>query len=506
VVIYANGIGKLNNPPATGAVSPASPPSTAVDQPAITVGNSPVVVGFAGLTPSLFGLVQFNITLPSSLPSGALPVEIQFPGDLGPPVNLYVQGNAGTAAPRIGVSPGSLSFGSVTVGQSTSLGLTISNAGSVALMVSSITSSNAAFVVATAGSLTVQPGASASVTVKFSPTSAGAQLGTLTIVSNDPTAGTFGVALSGTGTAVAPPPAPSITTSVTQLAFGSVTVGKPQSLTVTIGNTGTAALTVSTISTNNTLFTPSVTSLTGTASVAAGASFTLSVQFAPTAAGPQSGTLTLATNDPAHASVTISLTGTGVAAAPTMVTLSVDGGTFNNLVGFSGVANAEFVNRLTPPSYPATLTALQIYFGNRANGLAQGQPITLVVLTNPSGSAIFSTGSAGLENVYTSSVLAVQTFSTYTLPTPITITSGDFVVGFGTPNPAGLFPADEDQVTKSQGRSYVSTDGTTFTVVDSFGASVAGNFGIRANVTLGGSGTGSVVLSAEPQPLLDARP
>jgi hypothetical protein len=173
----------------------------------------------------------------------------------------------------------------------------------------------------------------------------------------------------------------------------------------------------------------------------------------------------------------------------------VDGGTFNNSIGFPGAANAVFVNRLTPPSYPATLTGLQIYFGNRANGLDVNAPISLVVITNPSGSAIVSTGSAGLENIYTSTVVAQGVFNTYNLPTPITITSGDFVIGFGVPNPAGLFPADEDQATASQGRSYVSTNGTTFTVIDSFGASLAGNFGIRAAVTLGGSSTSSVIES-----------
>jgi len=234
--------------------------------------------------------------------------------------------------------------------------------------------------------------------------------------------------------------------------------------------------------------------------IAAGGSFNLSVQFAPTAAGPQNGTLTLATNDPAHPSVSISLAGTGVAVAPTSVILSVDGGTFNNSVGLPGVSTAVLVNRLTPASYPATLTTLQIYFGNRTTGLSQGAPITLVVLTNPSGSSIISTGSAGLENLYTSTVAGLNAFNVYTLPTPVTITSGDFVVGFAVPDPAGMFPADEDQVTASQGRSYVSSNGTTFSVIDSFGTSLAGNFGIRAAVTAGGSLTGSAVVSSASSP------
>ncbi len=146
-----------------------------------------------------------------------------------------------------------------------------------------------------------------------------------------------------------------------------------------------------------------------------------------------------------------------------------------------------FVNRLTPPSYPATLTAVQIYFGNRSNGLAANAQITLVAATNPSGSSSFSALAAGVLNLYSAGITAVGTFNVYTLPTPITITSGDFVVGFSVSNPEGLYPADEDQTTKSQGRAYISAGGVHFSVVDSFGANVAGNFGIRAVVTLGGS-------------------
>jgi hypothetical protein len=291
------------------------------------------------------------------------------------------------------------------------------------------------------------------VTVVFSPTSAGAQSGNLTIVSNDPSSPQFTVGVSGTGTPVA---APSITTSPATLAFGSVTVGKPQSLPLTINNGGTATLNVSSITIDNKLFTPSPTSV----SVAAGASFNVTVQFAPAAAGSQTGSLTLATNDPAHANVTVALSGTGVAATSNTVTLAVDGGSFTNGVGFAkGSPIAVFVNRLTPPSYPATLTAIEIYFGARSNGLPAGAAIELVAATNPSGSATISPATFGALNLYTAGINAVGAFNTYTLPTPITISSGDFVVGFNVVEPAGIFPADEDQTTKSQGRSYVSSDG-----------------------------------------------
>src|SRR5581483_8385201 len=82
--------------------------------------------------------------------------------------------------------------------------------------------------------------------------------------------------------------------------------------------------------------------------------------------------------------------GSGGGSARKDVLLQVDGGTFSGAVGYpSGVNTAVFVNRLTPPSYPATLNTIQIYFGNRSNGLAANSPISLIVGTNSSGSASF---------------------------------------------------------------------------------------------------------------------
>ena len=53
--------------------------------------------------------------------------------------------------------------------------------------------------------------------------------------------------------------------------------------------------------------------------------------------------------------------GAGAAAAQTVVLL-VDDGSYEANVGFSTGGTAYFVNRLTPPSYPATLRAVQILF------------------------------------------------------------------------------------------------------------------------------------------------
>jgi len=119
--------------------------------------------------------------------------------------------------------------------------------------------------------------------------------------------------------------------------------------------------------------------------------------------------------------------------------LKADGGTFAQSVGYpAGKSNVYFVVRLTPTKYPATLNAVQIYFGKRANGLAQGSGITVL-----SG----STTAAALDGVTLAktagTVSTLDGFNTYRVSGP-TISSGDFVVGFAVDNAKGVLPADED--------------------------------------------------------------
>ena len=79
-------------------------------------------------------------------------------------------------------------------------------------------------------------------------------------------------------------------------------------------------------------------------------------------------------------------------------------------------------------------------------------------------------------------VNTIGQLNSYDAP-PVTIQSGDFVVGFVAANPANFFIMAEDLSSGSKGRSYLSNDGVTFSLVDSLG--VAGNFAIRATVDLG---------------------
>jgi uncharacterized protein (TIGR03437 family) len=91
LVAYGTGVGGLNYSPVTGAATPSSPLVKASVSPTITVGSQNATVQFAGLTPGLAGLAQFNFQMPAGLPTvSTLPLVISFAGAASAPVNLAV--------------------------------------------------------------------------------------------------------------------------------------------------------------------------------------------------------------------------------------------------------------------------------------------------------------------------------------------------------------------------------------------------------------------------------
>jgi hypothetical protein len=98
------------------------------------------------------------------------------------------------------ITPTTLSFGNVALGESASLSLTLANTGTASISRIAFTASAGYAVTAPCSFTTLSPSASCSVTVEFRPTAAGLSAGTLTIISSDPTSPDR-IALSGTGIA-----------------------------------------------------------------------------------------------------------------------------------------------------------------------------------------------------------------------------------------------------------------------------------------------------------------
>jgi hypothetical protein len=137
--------------------------------------------------------------------------------------------------PDIAVSNPFLDFGTLFVGASTDLSLTVSNPGPGILIVNSLAVDDPAFSVSPTG-FNLGPGKEKPVTVTFHPVSPGEVTGNLTIHSNDPDEGTATVSLQGT--AVTPPVIAVSPDSVGYVLFQGTT----ETRTVTLSNSGESDL------------------------------------------------------------------------------------------------------------------------------------------------------------------------------------------------------------------------------------------------------------------------
>ncbi len=216
----------------------------------------------------------------------------------GPPIN-----------PGGSVSPGSLPFGNQTAGTtSPPQQVTLTSTGTTNLLNINITitGANASdFAQTNNCPSSMAPGTQCTINVTFTPSNVGAENATLDVndnAANSPQT----VALSGTGVGI-----PVASVAPTTLTFASQdqgTTSAPQP--VTLSNTGTAPLTISSIAASGDF--AEADNCSG--SVAAGGSCTVNVTFTPTGTGTRNGTLTVTDNSNGvpGSQQTVTLTGTGI--------------------------------------------------------------------------------------------------------------------------------------------------------------------------------------------------
>jgi uncharacterized protein YjdB len=283
----------------------------------------------------------------------------------------------GAATPATAtVSPSSLVFASQPVHvASAAQTVTLTNSGSAQLNISTIVATGDFS--QTNNCSSVLPGSTAcSVSVTFTPTAAGSRTGTLTFTdsaTNSPQA----VSLSGTGVL-----APLVTLAPTSLSFPNTNVGSSSATqSVTLTNTGTAALTISAIASGNTEFTQTNNC---PASVAVNATCTITVTFKPDQFGGLGGNISI-TDNAYDSPQNVSLSGTGVG---TGISLSPGSLTFANQA--VGTTSAAQTVTLTSTGN-ATLNISGIVVGanylqtnNCPASLTNGQNCTINVSFKPS--------------------------------------------------------------------------------------------------------------------------
>jgi hypothetical protein len=234
---------------------------------------------------------------------------------------VYGAGPPSEPQPDISVSPTSHDFGSVDGGTtSTAQTFTVSNAGTLGLVINTITftgtnASEFAIQSDTCSGTTVPQDGTCTLDVVLSPVSGGAISASLSIPSDDPDTATLDASLSGTGLAteitVIDSIAPSDDLSVP---FGDITEGSSSDQTVTVTNDGTTDLVLGNIAVSDSLVDPFslVTDNCSGQTLIPTGSCTLTVGFAPLSVAVFSDTFDIPSDDFDENPVTVTLSGTGI--------------------------------------------------------------------------------------------------------------------------------------------------------------------------------------------------
>ena len=286
-------------------------------------GSAPVVTLSAGQAAS------FSVTFTPTVAGNATGSASVVSTAANSPLSISLAGVG--VQPQISVVPGSVSFGTVTVGQTNSQTITLSNPGTANLTVTQSAGPGTGFgLTGLALPLTLAPGKSTAFTVSFTPTSGTNSSSSLTLISNAPNSPTT-IPLSGTGLA----PVLQLTPSTTSLSFGSQALNASATQSVTLTNTGNAAVSISQVNVTGTGFTLSGSAPLVTLSAGQAASF--SVTFTPTAAGSDAGSASVVSTA-ANSPLSISLSGSG--AQPHFVSLAWSE-TSSGVVGYNVYSSTQ---------------------------------------------------------------------------------------------------------------------------------------------------------------------
>ncbi len=335
-------IGTGTNPPLTVTVSPATLTFASTNVGATTAAQA-VTIKNTGTTAvtltseTLTGtnassyLISGNTCTSSLAVSATCIVSVEFKptttGTLtaslsvadnatGSPQSVALSGiGASTSTFTVSLSPAALTFASTAVGVTTAAQVvTIKNTGTgtVSLTSETITGTNATSFLksATTCGATLAAAASCTVSVTFKPLTTGALTGSLSVADNA-SGSPQTVALTGTGVTGT---TPTVTVTPTTIAFPAQVLGTTSDAqTVTVKNTGTVAVTISSIALGGTNPTAFLEIGSCGSTLAAGASCSLYVAFQPATAVALTATLSI-TDNATGSPQKVTLTGTGTTA------------------------------------------------------------------------------------------------------------------------------------------------------------------------------------------------
>jgi trimeric autotransporter adhesin len=275
------------------------------------------------------------------------------------------------------------------------------------------------------------PGESCTLIVTFTPTVAGARTGSISVPSNAPNS-PQSITLQGTGTAAA---APAASLSPGGLTFTGTVGSTSAAQVLTLSNTGTASLSITSIAATGTGASDfSETNTCGT-TLAASSSCTISVTFTPASAAGFTGAITV-TDNAAVTMQSATLTGTGTTPPAPQAVLSPSSLTFSSTtVGVTSTAQA--ITLSNPGNATLSISGITITGSNTADfaetnncttTLAAGATCTINVTFTPASAASFTASVSVADNATGSPQMAALSGTGVAPPPPV-----DFATTSSTP-------------------------------------------------------------------------
>jgi hypothetical protein len=352
------------------------------------------------------------------------------------PQTILLAGS-GSAAASVAFLPSSLTFPNQIVGTTSApQNAILTNTGGAVLNITSITASGD-FAETNSCGPSLASGASCTIAVTFTPTAAGPRAGAVAVADNAPGSPQT-LPLNGSGVL-----APVVFLSPTNLTFSGQNVGTTSAAqTVTLTNTGKAVLEFTNVGTTGNFGETN----NCPASLAAGASCTISVTFTPTAPGNQYGSVVL-TDNAANSPQTIPLAGNGLptpavafspaslafgnqivntTSAPLNVILSNTGSAVLNIVSITASGDFAQTNSCGTSLANGTSCTISVTFTPTAGGPRAG---TIIVTDNAPGSpqTVPLTGTGVLAPIVTlvpmSLTFTGQAVGTTSSPQTVTLTN-----------------------------------------------------------------------------------
>jgi len=306
-----------------------------------------------------------------------------------------------TPAVRASLSPtpSSLFFGNVQVGTPKTVSETLTNSGTSSITISNANVTGTGFALLGLNlPATLAPGQSTALSLTFTPRSSGSTRGSLSIVSDASNASLVIPLSANVATGGA------LSTSDSSLDFSGVPVGRTNTLSETLTNSGGSSVTVTRASITGASF--KITGLSLPLTLSPGQSFTFGAVFAPTSGGSASGSIAVV-SDASNPTVTISMVGTATVSG--QLAVSPAALSFGNVVvGQSKSLTASF----TASSSSITITDASLSTSEfTVSGLslpltlAAGKSVSFTVRFAPQSSGVASASASFASNASNSSLL-----------------------------------------------------------------------------------------------------